>query len=118
MSPDITESDGSRSAIDWVEEGNDLYDRDRYAEIVICFDMAIEVDPEFPKAWYNKGVALGKLGLHDLALDCYDRTAELHPDRSDVWNNHGAALGLLGMYDEALTSFDRAIDLDQKNAEA
>lgn len=71
----------SRNAIDWVNEGNDLYDRGQYAEAVICFDMAIKVDPEFPMAWYNRGVALGKLGLHDLAQDCYDRTVELRPDR-------------------------------------
>ena len=119
MSPEISPvPDPDRTAADWIEEGCALYDLGRYADSIICFDMAIKLDPDFPKAWYNKDVALGKLQRHDLALDCYDRTVELRPDRSDVWNNQGAALAHLGMYEEALMSFDKAIELDSRNAEA
>ena len=44
------------------------------------YDRAIEINPDFAKAYYNRGVAYGKLGNHRQAISDYDRAIEINPD--------------------------------------
>jgi tetratricopeptide (TPR) repeat protein len=42
-----------------------------------CFDKAIEIDPGFAYAWYNKGYALSSLGRYEEAIECFDKAIEI-----------------------------------------
>jgi Flp pilus assembly protein TadD len=50
---------------------------ERYEEAIEALDKALELDPQFAYAWYNKGVVLEKLGKSDEAQVCYDKAKEL-----------------------------------------
>ena len=57
----------------------------------------------------DKGLALGKLGKHQEAIDCYDRI--LANDSNNVYalNNKGFALSKLSKYQEAIEEYDKAL---------
>ncbi|MEX2719869.1 MAG: tetratricopeptide repeat protein, partial [Candidatus Wukongarchaeota archaeon] len=44
-----------------------------------CFDKAIEIDPNFAEAWYNKGRALEELGKTKEADACIMHAFKLNP---------------------------------------
>jgi len=51
----------SIKANDLLVEGKKLSDEGKYEEAVASFDKALEIKPEFTRAWYNKGDMLQKL---------------------------------------------------------
>jgi len=40
-------------------------------------ERAVEVDPRFAQAWYNRGFFLSERGLHESAVDCFDNAIRL-----------------------------------------
>ena len=53
---------------------------------------AIGLNPDYAKAWSNKGAALLDLGQFQEALECSNRAIGLKPDYADAWGNKGIAL--------------------------
>jgi len=45
----------------------------RYSEAVISYDKAIAVNPDFADAWYNRGIALEKLGRYSEADTSFEK---------------------------------------------
>jgi tetratricopeptide (TPR) repeat protein len=69
---------------------------DKYAcweNAIDCYDMAIEINPEFALAWRNKGYALGSLGKYEEAIKCFDEAIEHEPNNADAWRNKCFAIG-------------------------
>jgi tetratricopeptide (TPR) repeat protein len=106
---------------DWFAEGNALYYKGQYEEALYkkgqyedaigCYDKAIELDPDYSDAWYNKGLALYNLRRYEEAILCYEKVIELKPDDSYAWNNKGFSLKNLGRYADAIVCYDKAIEL-------
>ena len=78
------------------------------------YDRAIEINPDYAKAYTNRGKAKYKLGDYHGAIADYDRTIELKPDYAKAYYNRGEAKHKLG--DERGAKADRAraqcIELD------
>jgi tetratricopeptide (TPR) repeat protein len=77
---------------------NNVSNLNKYDEAIKAFEKAIEVNPNDLDAWYNKGVALGKLCKFDEAIKAYDKAIEINPNDSDVWYNKGLALDSLNKF--------------------
>jgi tetratricopeptide (TPR) repeat protein len=58
-------------------------------------------DQEGAYKWYNRGIALLKLGRFEEAVAEFDRVLTILPRYSDAWYNKGNALNRLGRYGEA-----------------
>jgi pentatricopeptide repeat protein len=41
------------------------------------YDLDTQAFPNDAKTWYNKGIALGKLGRYEEAKQCYDKAKQL-----------------------------------------
>ncbi|MBP0028391.1 tetratricopeptide repeat protein [Roseofilum sp. Guam] len=92
---------------------------ERYEEAIHCFDELIKIDEKNSTAWYNRGVALRKLGRYEEAISSYKKTIEMKPDSLDVWNIIGAILcDNLGRYEEAIKCFDKIIKIDENHSNA
>ena len=61
-------------------------------EAIACYDKAIEVNPEFSWAFYNKGIILTAHGYNKEAIACYDKAIEINPQNADAYNNKGLSL--------------------------
>jgi len=60
-------------------KGLSLANSGRYAEAIGCYDKALEIDPQFAKAWVNKGATLILLKRHQEALQCFDKALAIDP---------------------------------------
>ena len=89
-------------------------DRGSLAESVSWFDKAVQLDPQSVHARHNRGIALSKMGRHDLALQDYNFAVEHTPDGESLYNmlaNRSQALEGLGKYEQAFSDVDRAIGM-------
>ncbi|MGA2240114.1 MAG: tetratricopeptide repeat protein, partial [Candidatus Bathyarchaeia archaeon] len=81
-------------------------------------EEATKLMPDDAKAWYNKGVVLGRLKRYKEALPAYNKAIKLQPDYARAWYNKGVALGNLNRYKEALPAYNKAIKLQPDDAKA
>ena len=58
----------------------------------MAFDKAIELQPDYTKAWINKGEILAQLKRYDEAVRAFDAAIEINPNLFEVWYNKGLAL--------------------------
>ena len=65
---------------EWYEKGNELLNNGDYNEAIVCYDKAIEIDPEYRDPWYNKGLALAKQSKYEESIECFDKALEIDPD--------------------------------------
>ena len=96
---------------DYMSKFLDFYYKGLFNDAIESLEKAIELKPDDPEAWHNKGCVLGKLGKYKEELKAYDKAIELKPDYPEAWNNKGVALAERGKHDEALGAFEKAIEL-------
>ena len=76
----------------------------------------IELDPDYVKAYYNRGTSKNNLGQYEPAIRDFDKAIELDPDYAKAYNNRGTSKHNLGQYESAIRDYDKAIQLDPGNA--
>jgi tetratricopeptide (TPR) repeat protein len=84
-----------------------------YKNAISSWDKAIEFQPEYPIAWYKRGVALQDLMRDQEAIESYERAISYKPDFSGAWNNRGAVLSRLARYQEEIDSYSQAIAINR-----
>lgn len=92
----------------WNDKGIQFEKVDKYYEALVCFDKALEINPNSADAWINKGDVLKKIGRHDAALACVDKGLEIEPS-SVAWYLKASILEYLGRHEEALSSYNKQI---------
>jgi tetratricopeptide (TPR) repeat protein len=78
------------------------------------FDKAIEINPQFAEAWYNKAIVLGEVGRYEEAITAYDTAFSINPqiEHAEAWCNKGTAFLHLGRYEEAITAYNTALSIN------
>ncbi|MFB6280452.1 MAG: tetratricopeptide repeat protein [Haloferacaceae archaeon] len=74
-------------------------------------ERAVEVDPRFPQAWYNRGFFLNERGLHEDARNALDNAIRLGMRSAEVLEEKARALEELGEHEEAEAVHERAAEL-------
>ena len=87
-------------------------------EATICYDQALQLQPDFADARNNFGVALQAQGALNEAVEQYRLAIASNPAFVDAHLNLGTALGKLGNFTEALACYRDALQLDPNSAEA
>jgi len=90
----------------------------RHAQALADFDRVIAVDPAFPPAHHNRGLALDRMSRLAEALAAYDAAIALDADYARAHDSRGATLRKLGRPEAALESHTRALTLAGDVAEA
>jgi molecular chaperone DnaK len=70
------------------------------------------LDPNDPEIWYNRGVAMDKLGRIEEALESFEMSTMLNSNDPEAWCNKGIALFKLSRFIESLKTFEKAIELN------
>ena len=73
-----------------------LWEFGRHSEALEHAERAVELDPRFPQAWYNRGFFLLERGLAEEAVDCFDNAIRLGYRNADVLEEKARALEDLG----------------------
>ncbi|MCK5397524.1 MAG: tetratricopeptide repeat protein [Thermoplasmata archaeon] len=63
-------------------------------------------------SWFNRGVALEKIGQSEQAVECFDKALEQNPNDSWAWFNKGVSLHRIGLLGESLFCYDKALEFN------
>ncbi len=91
--------------------------RHRALVVNLC-QKAVEIDPNYARAWAlmaiaQSNVALFDIGDAELAWEASERALALDPDLAEAYSARGRVLGDHGRLDEARPLHDRALQLDR-----
>ena len=81
------------------EEGSSKSDTGDFAEAITNYDKAIELDPKFAPAYYNKGLVKAALGKYEAAIAYYDKAVKLGVEEAIVYCARGDSKAILGKYE-------------------
>ena len=90
----------------------------RFEELIDLLNKAIELNPDYPEAHNNLGIALQKRGDLNEAILSFNRALKLKKNFPEAYNNLGIAHQEQGELNKAITSFHKAIKLRPGYAEA
>jgi tetratricopeptide (TPR) repeat protein len=77
-------------------------------------ERAVEIDPRFAQAWYNRGFFLRERGLNEDAVNAFDNAIRLGMQTADVLQEKAKALEELGEDEQAEAVAARAEELQQE----
>jgi len=73
------------------------------------YNRSLALDPQYTRAWIDKGDVLSAMNRSQEAVAAYDSALNLDNSLAIVWNSRGVALMATGNYTAARDSFDRAL---------
>ena len=85
----------------------------KYTGSISDFNKAIELDPEDPIPFYNRGLSLLNIEQYKSSFKDFDRAIELDPEDPIPFYNRGLAKVILKQYEDALSDINKAITLDE-----
>jgi len=91
--------------------GNALKDLDRRGEALDCYDLAIELKPDYAEAYVNLGVAHYEMGNIEESLSNYDQAIRIKSDYAEAYFNRGSVLRSIQRFEPAVADLDKAAAL-------
>ncbi len=88
-----------------------LWESGRSEQALDHAERAVEIDPRFPQAWYNRGFFLLERGLAEDAIDALDNAIRLGMNNAEVLEEKARALEEVGDHEEAEEVQSRAEEL-------
>ena len=118
--PRVTKSiawvDGSYSRA-WYQLAVVASKQGRFEHALFCLDCGLELEPDHPELWNEKGYVLGRMERHQEAFNCYVRAASVRdwaPDSqvARALRGQGFQLVDLDRLDEAEDALRRSLELE------
>jgi tetratricopeptide (TPR) repeat protein len=91
-----------------------LWEAGQTAQALEHSERAVELDPRFPQAWYNRGFFLLERGLAEEAVNCFDNATRLGFRSAPVLEEKARALEELGDVDRAEEIMEEAEELREQ----
>ena len=89
-----------------------------YERAVVHYTEALELKPDFPEGYNNRGTVYADAGDFDRAIQDHNTAIELKPDYASAYNNRGIAYYRKGDFNRAIQDYNKAIELKPDYASA
>jgi DNA-binding response OmpR family regulator/Flp pilus assembly protein TadD len=107
-------------------EGLRLSYRERkYAEAIVLYDQAIEIDPSLAYVWHDRGVCYRELGNISEALRNFEQAVKLAPDDEELLFSLAEMLKKIGLlhqrrepFESAVPILNHIVEMNPKHADA
>jgi uncharacterized protein (TIGR03032 family) len=113
-----TEEELARSPAFHFQRGNEFYRQGKLDEAVESYRRCVAIQPEFPNAMYNLGVALGDAEKYSEASACLEKVVAAEPERAEVYNSLAYVVSRQRQPRKAIEYCERAIELQPEYAQA
>jgi len=94
------------------EKGLFFDKRNNYLEAIECYKRAIEINPQYDKAFANLGTTYEKIGQLKKAEELYLKSVEINPKNSDTYYSIGHLYQMQGRYKDAIKNYGIAISIN------
>jgi tetratricopeptide (TPR) repeat protein len=84
----------------------------RYEEASAVLEAALNINPDYYEAWYNKGVSLDNLGKYEDAIVAWEAALNINPDDHEAWYNKGNTLFNLEKYEDAIVAYEAGLNIN------
>lgn len=88
-----------------------LNDRGRPDEAIPYLDRSLQLKPDHPEAWCNRGNCYLATARYARAIEEYDHAIQLNPSYAEAYTNRGNCYSAQGRYQDAIGSYTQAIRL-------
>ena len=113
----MEESDRDLAARAWFSIGF-LSPFENVTKKISSYDQAIQLNPNYTIAYFNRGNAKRRLKRPKDAITDYNKAIQLKPDFAKAYNNRGISKSNLGRSKNAITDYNKAIQLDPESVKA
>ena len=91
---------------------------DRYETALALFTRAVQRDPVFVEAYYNRALVSVAIGLLGQGVSDLGKVIEIKPENTEGYEKRGSLYFAMNQYDEAVADFTKIIELDPAAAPA
>jgi tetratricopeptide (TPR) repeat protein len=99
----------SLTSQEWFERGFKEIDK---SERIRCYSEAIKLNPDFPEAFYMRGMYYQEKDDIDCAIADYNEAIRLKPDYPEAYNNRGNAYQNEKKFVDAIADYTKSIALN------
>ena len=92
--------------------------RGEYKDALEFYNKTLEIEPNSPSTYNNRGIVKVKLGDHKAAVTDFNKAIEINPRYAKAYYNRGLAKMQLGDHEDAVTDFNKAIEINSRYAKA
>ena len=89
-----------------------------YERAIVHYTEALELKPDFPEGYNNRGSVYADAGDFDRAIRDHNTAIKLKPDYASAYNNLGIVYYRIGDFDKAIRDYHKAIELKSDYASA
>lgn len=114
----ITATAQAQSAKQYFKAGEDFAKANNYSDAIIQFTKAIELDPDYDKAYVQRATAYSRIGEHKHAAEDYDRALAFDEKEAELYYFSGKEWHHYGDNPRALIRLSSAINLKNNFQEA
>ena len=94
-------------ALDHFKRGNQLFQNDQPKAAIAEYKLAISLDPEQERFYYNMGLAYYRLVLYKQAADSYWEAISKKPNFAEAWYNLSLTFNKLGESEKAFMAYEK-----------
>ncbi len=102
------------NATELCDLGFELGKEGKFQEAIEYFEKAIELDPNYDKAYYYMGAAYEKLENYEKAINCYEKAVNINPKSAEALSRIGLCYESLDEIQKAIEAYERVIKVDPK----
>jgi tetratricopeptide (TPR) repeat protein len=100
----------AETAVQYVSAGNDAFKRGNLDLAITDYTSAIDIDPNYAKAYDNRGVAYAREGSLTRAIDDFTMAIAVNRSDAEAYNNRGHAYAQKGNSTQAVFDYTHAIE--------
>ena len=107
------------TAESWVNKARTLWVNGKFTEpnkAIEYLNNAIKLQPDYARAYYNRGLAYDDLGQYQRAIVDYNEVIHLKPKNAVAYHNRGLAYDNLGQHQRAIEDYNEAMRLQPNDA--
>ncbi len=100
------------------EEGMIAFKEHRYYDAIYLLRRALKEHPNDVEIMNTLGLAYGRIGNTELAIEHFTRITEIKPDYKYAWNNMGNVYARMEKYNKAVSCYKKALEIDPNYSDA